>query len=57
MNLIEEGRIPKNIQERIREQEYICVKKWVSEQDPISMFEGWKKLGCPDVETVNKMIW
>ena len=57
MNIIEEKRIPKNIHERIREQKYMCVKKWVSEQDTFSMFEEWKKRGYPDVETINKMIW
>ena len=50
-------KIPEHIQERVREQQYICVKRWCAEQDPISMFDAWKKRGCPNVETVNKTIW
>lgn len=52
-----DARITKNIQERIREQVYMFVKRWCAEQEQISMFEEWKKSGCADVETINKTIW
>lgn len=50
-------RIPLYIQQRMKEEEYECVLKYVEDQDPISLFDAWKKRGYPNVETVNKMIW
>ena len=50
-------RIPLYIRQRMKEEEYECFLKYVENEDPISLFEAWKKRGCPNVETVNKTLW
>lgn len=50
-------RIPAYIRQRMKEEEYECFLKYVENEDPISLFDAWKKRGCPNVETVNKTLW
>lgn len=56
-NPTKDGRIPAHILKRMKEEEYECFLKYSEDQDPISIFDAWKKRGCPNVETVNKIIW
>ena len=52
-----DARIPAYIQRRITEEEYKAFFECAERQDKTSLFDAWKKRGCPDVETVNKTIW
>lgn len=48
-------KVPEHIQKRVREQEFECAMKYMANQDPVSMFDAWKRKGCPSVEAVKRM--
>lgn len=50
-NPTKDGKIPAHIQKQMME----CVMKYSAEES-LSIFDAWKKRGCPDVEAVNKTI-
>lgn len=52
-----DAKIPAHIQRRMTEEEYKAFFEHAERQDKTSLFDAWKKRGCPDVEMVNKTIW